>query len=301
MAKLWPTPSASDNANRRSKPTPAEMEGRHGWGLRSAIADNAQTKPMYEWPTGSSPEASPAPTFRMPEKEPGLLGNSPVFGTRCTELFASYDPDSQSLKTSQLSLLGESTPFSGRFPRSGTMRAGKLYERQTWVRRTEGNESGSWPTPQAQMPGAGPENSKVKNLLTGNRHSFYLPQAVEAERQKPGVITGMWPTPHANSHTGPGEHGDGGPNLQTAVAQQGYANRHNRKKKRYPTPQAGANNPAAHRAMSGDFKTKLCKAWGIPTTGQLAPDWVDALMGYMPGWTDGSKGFHVSLLKSRTE
>ncbi len=32
------------------------------------------------------------------------------------------------------------------------------------------------------MPGAGPESAKVQNLLTGNRHSFYLTQAVEAER-----------------------------------------------------------------------------------------------------------------------
>ena len=47
-----------------------------------------------------------------------------------------------------------------------------------------------WPTPQAQMPGAGPDNAKVKNLLTGSRHSFYLTQAVEAERQSPGIITG---------------------------------------------------------------------------------------------------------------
>ena len=46
-----------------------------------------------------------------------------------------------------------------------------------------------WPTPQSQMPGAGSENSKVKNLLTGSRHSFYLTHAVEAEQQQPGVIT----------------------------------------------------------------------------------------------------------------
>jgi hypothetical protein len=35
---LLPTPTANDNDNRRTKPTPAELEGRHGWALRSAIA-----------------------------------------------------------------------------------------------------------------------------------------------------------------------------------------------------------------------------------------------------------------------
>ncbi len=46
-----------------------------------------------------------------------------------------------------------------------------------------------WPTPGSQMPGASPDNKKVKNLLTGSRHSFYLTQAVEAERIQPGTIT----------------------------------------------------------------------------------------------------------------
>jgi len=35
-----------------------------------------------------------------------------------------------------------------------------------------------------------------------------------------GIGFSLWPTPHANCHTGAGEHGDGGLNLQTAV--QGY-------------------------------------------------------------------------------
>ncbi len=46
-----------------------------------------------------------------------------------------------------------------------------------------------WPTPQAEMPGCGENNSKVQNLLTGSRHSFYLTQAVAAEELQPGIIT----------------------------------------------------------------------------------------------------------------
>jgi hypothetical protein len=46
-----------------------------------------------------------------------------------------------------------------------------------------------WPTPQAQMPGAGRNNSKVQNLLSGSRHSLYLTHAIEAERQHPGLFS----------------------------------------------------------------------------------------------------------------
>src|SRR5437762_13797372 len=53
----------------------------------------------------------------------------------------------------------------------------------------------------------------------------------------------------------------------------------------YPTPQAGANNKAAHGAMSGDFKTKFCEALGIPVTGSLNPQFVEWLMGYEIEWT----------------
>lgn len=170
-------------------------------------------------------------------------GSGRVFGTNSTALLTSYDHATSSWRTSQHSLFGELTLFSGRWPRSGTMRNGNVYERQTWVRRTGENESG------------------------------------------------LLPTPHANSHTGPGAHGDGGPNLQTAVT-------------KYPTPQAGANNPAAHGAMSGDFKTKMCKAWGIPTTGQLNPTFVEWLQGYAMNWTDmDNDGImpHGTTTKTRTE
>jgi hypothetical protein len=35
--KRWPTPSASQNRNRAQKPSPAELEGRHGMSLRGAV------------------------------------------------------------------------------------------------------------------------------------------------------------------------------------------------------------------------------------------------------------------------
>lgn len=86
------------------------------------------------------------------------------------------------------------------------------------------------------MPGAGPDNPKVQNLLTGSRHSFYLTQAVEAERQQPGVVTrGMWPTPVA----GMADRGDRG-DLNTAV--KGYASPSGHT--RWPTPRRVDANSA---------------------------------------------------------
>ena len=56
--------------------------------------------------------------------------------------------------------------------------------------------------------------------------------------------------------------------------------------KMWPTPQAGANNPAAHNAMSGDFKTRFAERAGIKVTGQLNPKFVEWLMGFPLGWPD---------------
>jgi hypothetical protein len=293
VRKLYATPQARDYFPPHT-PEYIAVKKAQGHGMRNLNDEIAN---------GSSPEVSLARTspLQVRARESGESG--PVFGLRCTELLAHYDPDLQLWRTLERSLFEDLPMFWDRLPRSGMMRNGRIYEQATWVRRTEGNGSGSWPTPQKDMPGAGPNNSKVQNLLTGNRHSFYLTQAVEAERQKPGVITGQlptpratdgnkpaygdknhqglqarlaWPTPHANCSTGAGSQGrDGGDNLQTVVA-------------KFPTPTANRRSGLQSHGVN-------------VVTGQLNPTWVDALMGYMPGWTDGKMEYHVSLLESRNE
>jgi len=54
-------------------------------------------------------------------------------------------------------------------------------------------------------------------VTPAGRSYFRLRGSVPRTRE---IGSSLWPTPHANCHTGPGEHGDGGMNLQTAV--QGY-------------------------------------------------------------------------------
>jgi hypothetical protein len=116
------------------------------------------------------------------------------------------------------------------------------------------------------MPGAGPNNAKVQNLLTGSRHSFYLTQAVEAERQKPGVITDRWPTPTTRDYKG------------------AYSEQSQTAKPRNLLPDAVKRvpTPTAHDAKGNGFKGQL----QTEISGQLNPTWVEWLMGFPLGWTD---------------
>jgi hypothetical protein len=68
-------------------------------------------------------------------------------GLSISESLASYDQSTSLWKTSQLSLEGESTEFSGTWPASGMVRNGKLYMRQTLGCLIVENESLLLPTP----------------------------------------------------------------------------------------------------------------------------------------------------------
>mgnify|MGYP000862414219 CR=1 FL=1 len=88
----------------------------------------------------------------MPEKEQDSPESAPVSGTSSRESLARWDRATSSWRTSQLCLLEGSTPFSERWPTSGTMRSGQLYARPTWAPRTDASASSSshgWPTPQS--------------------------------------------------------------------------------------------------------------------------------------------------------
>mgnify|MGYP001597366109 CR=1 FL=1 len=114
-----------------------------------------------------------------------------------------------------------------------------------------------------------------KPLVTkSNRLLFRL--APSAPRT--GAIgSGLWPTPSASEHTGPGHAADGGMNLRTAVM--------------LPTPKArdwrsprDKNNGSAKR-NSPDLNVAIHLAEGRPISGSLNPDWVEWLMGFPIGWT----------------
>ena len=74
-------------------------------------------------------------------------------GQSAPVLLGRFDPDTQSLKTSQHSFLEQTgnglSEFSGTYPRSGMMRNGTVYQLPTLAQSTKETESGYLPTPGA--------------------------------------------------------------------------------------------------------------------------------------------------------
>ena len=114
-------------------------------------------------------------------------------GRSTPESFAKWDHDTSSWRTSQLSLFADSTLCSPTFTRSGSMRSGKLFERPTLERPTEGSECLSWPTPDAMVANDGQDvesyQARRRRLQekhrNGNGAGLVLAMAAK-----------MWPTPN---------------------------------------------------------------------------------------------------------
>ena len=258
---------------------------------------------------GSFQEVSPAKIFPLLVKGLGWTVNAQDYSLNILDSLMKYNPDTQSWKTSEQSLFEGSIKFSGRFPRSGMMRNGKIYALPMSERRIKGKGFGSWliPTPTAnpELPNHG-SNSKGPHNLT----------EVALTNWNPGE---NWPTPTASMMT-----------IQD-MEQAKYSGKDQKRPKYreiFPTPDAsyrGArktdliqNNSTVIRRKSGqkrgmDLQTYV-KMWPTPTardwkdgrsigdapvngllgravnpsskTGSLSPMWVEWLMGYPIGWTD---------------
>jgi len=98
---------------------------------------------------GQLQAVSPVRIFPSLVKALGWMVADQDYGSSMPESLASYDLDSQSWKTSALSLFGDSIEFSGALPKSGMMRNGKIYALPMSARPIVENESGLWPTPLA--------------------------------------------------------------------------------------------------------------------------------------------------------
>jgi hypothetical protein len=82
-----------------------------------------------------------------------------AYSSRLPASFALFDRDTSSWKTSQRSLLGDWTEFSGRWPRSGTMRNGTAYLLPPLVPRISATECSYLPTPTDASKGGGSSRS----------------------------------------------------------------------------------------------------------------------------------------------
>lgn len=165
--------------------------------------------------------------------------------------FAKYDPATHCWRTFQASLVSHTLePFSGTWPRRGTLRNGIASQRRRSARTTNGNDSGLWPTP-----------------LSGSRDS--RPKLDSAGRPNLARAV-MWPTPRAKEHGdyqySRGDHSKPVLTLSGAV-------------KMWPTPAA---RDYRSPNKNGGHKDQLPNQVG----GQLNPNWVEWLMGWPIGWTD---------------
>jgi len=223
-----------------------------------------------------------------PVKVQGLKEKPVDSGGKPLQPLAGYDQMSSSWRTCQPSLLEESEPFSGRWPRSGIVSSGIAYLLPTLARRTDVIESGLsgqgmlWPTPRGTKGwGAGG--------LDGGSNSRAAAKA-----------RGMWPTPKSQV-SGPdyarvNRPRSGGDDLATSVA-----------RTRWPTPIVGDAEKCPSESLSRAVRPDLpFSHWPTPSTrdhkggyqggrirndnqaktgGQLSADWVSILMGYSLDWT----------------
>lgn len=108
------------------------------------LSETASADPM------SSAEVSPAKMSASLEQVPVLKASAAGSGVNTRVSFANYDPATSSWKTSQHSLDGGLTEFSGNWPRSGMMRSGTAFRLPPSAPRTTETASGLLPTPAAR-------------------------------------------------------------------------------------------------------------------------------------------------------
>lgn len=190
-------------------------------------------------------------------------------GTSSHGSFARWSPSGFLSRTSLLSSTEDSTPFLGRWPKAGTMRAGICSARPTWERPTAASGSSSspeaWPTPNATVANDGetPETWRARQEILKakgyNGNGAGVPLAIAVQEAQ------LWPTPRAspneNRNTKPcPSHGKG--HGRTLAGEAGV----------WPTPKASAENYGQPRENDrGDLQAATV-TWHTPTTRPEAPN-----------------------------
>jgi len=215
---------------------------------------------------------SPAKMLALLERARALRVPGVVFGRSLSESLASYDPVTSSWRTYQLSFIEDLTLFSETFPKSGTMRSGKLYPRNPLVRLTLDSEYSSWPTPTTQEvehPDAELTESGRRKTKDGkDSHSVGL--ADQVRWRTPDAWLGRRGPKSKEAYYDSIKRGTHAVNLLDQV-----------KHERWPTPDCSDRRSAKSKQQGLSNKVKA-----IEGGGQLNPTWVDWLMGFPSGWTD---------------
>lgn len=242
----------------------------------------------------------PARTYRSLDQEQVSTEIEADCGQRLGASFAKLSPDLSMWKTPQLSLLEESTEFSGTWPRSGLMLAGECWERQTLAPITSGSVCGFLPTPAAQQYGsnkggaAGRVGKERFSLNSMARKGMLPTPTVNGNNNRHGItakagdglatrLRRMLPTPKANDYKGSVSPG-------LAKKRMGESSRgvdlseFILRDQMLPTPSALQGNQSGRFDEYGGSKNHL-RGTELGR-GLLNPAWVELFMGWPLGWTD---------------
>lgn len=275
-SSAWSGPVASGpSGSASSTPGPAASSPATGPASQSTRTPRRSRSPRSSAQT-SSAGASPVRTSAKPAPAPASRERARGSGSRTSKPFARFDPATSSWRTSQFSLSGALTSYSGDWPRAGTMRNGTVSPRAPLAPLTDATGYSSWPTP--TTADAFTDKLRSSQQTEGSRHLVNLAQAVQ-----------MWPTPMASDALrGSRTYARGNPTLLGVV-------------KLLPTPKASDGRRNGCRSEQERDSPDLPAIVG----GRLNPTWVEWLMGFPLGWTDlegsGTPSFPTSPSGSASE
>ena len=310
----WSTPNRMDSMDARSDEAleRAKLKG----GCRNL-------KDIVPRTSMSSSVASLARMSRTPGSVPVWTGPGAGCGLSSHDWLASYDHGQWLSRTSLVYSPAESLPFSGTWPRSGTIRNGRLYAHRMLARRTAGSGCSSWPTLRANpamSAGITPESvaqKKFPNLEREvGRELWTTPcvrdketlakvtrgagsQAAGQEMVEPLLVQAAkdWPTPAARD-------------TRSESCSQAFALKRNAQTRgkpltweaqRWSTPcceDKEAAGSAKRGGLTNDVRlaglpaparrnTRGSQAESSPHPVVLNPRWVSCLMGFPPDYLDG--------------
>jgi len=231
-------------------------------GTTSGLSEAVHGEALLTWFLA----ASRARTSASQEREKESTGPDPDSGEKWRGSLAKWDRDSSSWKTAQLSLLGGWEPFSETWPRWGMMRDGECWELAMPALRTDGTESGSWPTPVATDGSKGGRITPRKSKEGGN--------LIEAISNRT-----IWATPTVQDGNGRTHHNQPNGSKTPSLLGQVIG---------FPTPcaQDAKNSTLPVSQRDRDSIPGALLRSGQAPGGQLNPTWVEWLMGWPLGWTD---------------
>lgn len=252
--RLLPTPRASANENRTTKPAPSHLAGTHGWSLAAvaSLGSSAAESPASRSPSPASGEASTTPGTSGPPWQASFADWEPTDPTGCW------------WRTFAASSVWRSTICSLTWTTSATPAGRSLSLLRASARSTGGSGSGSLPERLASTPTA-----------TANY------AAPSMDRDEPGSWGRMLPTPRSGKVTDEDadstsrRHAAGGvATLPLALAARMWAT---------PTAQDGANNggPSQWSRNSDPLNVEVQRRG---STGRLNPAFVCRMMGFPDDW-----------------